>query len=135
MMLGASCDGATSEVSKPEKDVEPDAEIARESVHGIDAGETAPPERPGARLLEHFCSQLRDGRNHPRSGRPTGRVRVTCASWRPRAWSGAWTAAHPRGAHAVHAPFRIPHRGNSMWCYLHVDAFSGDDAQRQSQLL
>ncbi|CAN0492328.1 unnamed protein product, partial [Rangifer tarandus platyrhynchus] len=141
MMLGASCDGATSEVSKPEKDVEPDAEvcseipggqvpgskprsgsgpeaeaspldfivaterefeevlailaattagsriptteqcrpnatnsnphrqqwprlqIARESVHGIDAGETAPPERPGARLLEHFCSQL--VRQHP----------------------------------------------------------------------
>ncbi|KAB0352022.1 hypothetical protein FD754_016879 [Muntiacus muntjak] len=224
MMLGASCDGATSEVSKPEKDVEPDAEVCseipggqgrskprsgsgseaeaspldfivaterefeevlailgvcvggggylRESVHGIDAGETAPPER-GERvawLLEHFLARLsrdvqlgprklkkfrlitkqnkgarrarpllkgppgfgillvqfnssallgvfsqlpreaggdlarlllspslqRDGKNHPRSGRPTGRIRVTCASWRPRAWNGAWTAARAR---------------------------------------
>ncbi|OWK10910.1 hypothetical protein Celaphus_00007232 [Cervus elaphus hippelaphus] len=133
MMLGASCDGVTSEVSKPEKDVEPDAEplpqlalgtdhravpakcneqIAKESVHGIDAGETAPQERGErvARLLEHFCSQLG-------------------LEWRVD------SRARPRGAHAVHAPSRIPHRGDSMWRYLRVDAFSSDGAQRQSQLL
>ncbi|KAI4551748.1 hypothetical protein MJT46_018000 [Ovis ammon polii x Ovis aries] len=104
MTLEASSDGATSEVSKPEKDMEPDAEalesenrvlrrapwaghrsglaprgnddgvlsfpvgeqppythtqwprsqIERESVHEIDAGETALAEG----LRKHFCSQL-----------------------------------------------------------------------------
>nr|XP_058141879.1 probable N-acetyltransferase 16 isoform X1 [Dasypus novemcinctus] len=31
-----------------------------------------------------------------RTGSPTGRARATCACWRPRAWSGAWTAARAR---------------------------------------
>ncbi|XP_061008284.1 probable N-acetyltransferase 16 isoform X1 [Dama dama] len=46
--------------SNPHRQQWPRLQIARESVHGIDAGETAPPERGErvARLLEHFCSQL-----------------------------------------------------------------------------
>ncbi|XDA89297.1 hypothetical protein R6Z07F_018932 [Ovis aries] len=84
-----------------------------------------------ARLLEHFCSQLRDRRNHPRSGRPTGRVRVTCASWRPKAWSGAWTAARARAVLTLCTrPFRIPLRGDSTWRYLGIDAFSSDATAR-----
>ncbi|KAB0385032.1 hypothetical protein FD755_006949 [Muntiacus reevesi] len=264
MMLGASCDGATSEVSKPEKDVEPDAEvcseipggqgrprsgsgseaeaspldfivaterefeevlailgvcvcgvgvstvtsttfpaattagsripttaqwssagqIARESVHGIDAGETAPPER-GERvawLLEHFLARLsRDDQLGPRklkkfrlitkqnkgarkaspllkeppgfgillvqfnSSALLGLRRLLAAT--PGGWCNLrllaakdleWrvdSRARPHGAHAVHAPSRIPHRGDSMWRYLRVDAFSSDGAQRQRQLL
>lgn len=46
--------------SNPHRQQWPRLQIAKESVHGIDAGETVPQERGErvARLLEHFCSQL-----------------------------------------------------------------------------
>lgn len=31
-----------------------------------------------------------------RTGSPTRRARATCACWRPRTWSGAWTATRAR---------------------------------------
>lgn len=60
---GESFEPRAASESNPHRQQWPRLQIARESVHGIDAGETAPPERPGARLLEHFCSQL--VRQHP----------------------------------------------------------------------